>query len=303
MKSKDLQKLVISKRQNGDGPKRIFDDLCGAVSLPTVKRWYRMISDQGTINLSTAPGRPRSATTKETVQKIRRRLGRKKRVTTQKLADEVGISKTSVRRILRNDLRLTCYKRTIVPMLSDEHKKKRVKFANWVRNHFRKDDTMRILFSDEKMFDINGVYNAQNDRIWGVNRGEADRHGGIKPQQKFPQKIMVWLGACSKGVTPLVILKNGTVDHARYITEVLPVALKYGNKVFGDNWTFQQDGARAHTHKLSQQWCRDHFPAFIEAGRWPPQLAGFKSARLLDLGGICPGHELEKCEIEEVTGS
>ncbi|CAF4821128.1 unnamed protein product, partial [Rotaria sp. Silwood2] len=39
---------------------------------------------------------------------------------------------------------------------------------------------MKILFSDEKMFDIDGVYNSQNDRIWAVNRSEADTKGGIR---------------------------------------------------------------------------------------------------------------------------
>ena len=85
---------------------------------------------------------------------------------------------------------------------------------------------------------------------------------------------MVWLGVCSKGVSPLVIFEQGsffyyafnqgTVDHDRYIKEVLPVALKYGNYVFGNNWTFQQDGAKPHVHRLTQQWCHDNFPGFID---------------------------------------
>ena len=29
------------------------------------------------------------------------------------------------------------------------------------------------------------------------------------------------------------------MDHRRYIDEILPGALKYGNEGFGDNWTFQ----------------------------------------------------------------
>lgn len=202
-------------------------------------------------------------------KKVKNRLGRKKLISTRKLASEVGVSVTSVHRILREDLRLKCFKKVVEPMLSNEHKEKRVKFANWVRQKYRKEETMRILFSDEKMFDIDGVYNAQNDRIWASNRAEADKKGGIKPKRKFPQRVMVWLGACSKGVTPLVILDNGSVNHHRYIDEVLPVAKKYGNKMFGNNWIFQQDGARAHTHRLSQQWCSDHFPDFIGKDRWP----------------------------------
>ena len=105
------------------------------------------------------------------------------------------------------------------------------------------------------MFDIDGIYNSQNDRIWAVDPAEADAKGGIQPKRKFPQKVMVWLGVCSKGVSPLVIFEKGTLDHARYIEEVLPVALKYGNKVLGNEWIFQQDGARPHTHVKPQQWC------------------------------------------------
>ena len=74
---------------------------------------------------------------------------------------------------------------------------------------------------------------------------------------------MVWLGACSNGITPLVIFENGTMDHARYIEEVLPLVLEYGNKTFGNDWTFQQDGARLHIHYLTEEWCRKNFPAFL----------------------------------------
>ena len=106
--------------------------------------------------------------------------------------------------------------------------------------------------------------------MWAVDRADADMKGGIKQKRKFPQKVMVWLGACSKGITPLVILDEGTVDHNCYIEDVLPVALKYENIVFGNNWAFQQDGATTHTHNLTQEWCRENFPSFITKDRWPP---------------------------------
>ena len=40
--------------------------------------------------------------------------------------------------------------------------------ANWIQANIRKENTMKILFSDEKMFDIDGICNSQNDRISGV---------------------------------------------------------------------------------------------------------------------------------------
>ena len=97
------------------------------------------------------------------------------------------------------------------------------------------------------------------------------KKGGIKQRRKSPSKVMVWLGACSKSVMPLVILDEATVDHTFYIEKVLPVALKYGNRVFGSDWVFQQDGVWPHSHHLTQQWCRDNFPLFIDdKDHWPP---------------------------------
>ena len=129
---------------------------------------------------------------------------------------------------------------------------------------------MRILFSDEKMFNVNGIYNAQNQRIWASSRAEADERGGEQMRQKFPQKVMVWLGVCSEGVTPLVIFDRETLDHARYIENVLPVALEYGNKTFGEHWIFQQDGAKPHIHHLTKKWCLDSFPSFIDKDHRSP---------------------------------
>ena len=43
-----------------------------------------------------------------------------------------------------------------------------------------KTRTTKILFSDEKYFDIDGAYNSQNDRVWVVNRADAEEKGGVK---------------------------------------------------------------------------------------------------------------------------
>ena len=100
--------------------------------------------------------------------------------------------------------------------------------------------------------------------------GKSCSKGGLRRKRKFPQKVMVWLGIYSKGVSPLVIFESDTLDHDRYIKEVLPVALKYGNDMFGDDWTFQQDGAKPHIHEKSQEWCAKNCPSFIDWDHWPP---------------------------------
>ena len=52
-----------------------------------------------------------------------------------------------------------------------------------------------------------------------------------------------------------MIFENDTLDHNRYIRKVLPVALKYGNDMFGDDYTFRNDGAKPHIHAKTQKWC------------------------------------------------
>ena len=45
------------------------------------------------------------------------------------------------------------------------------------------------------------------------------------------------------------------MNDERYIKDVLPVPLKYGNGTFGNDWIFEQDNVTPHTHILREQWC------------------------------------------------
>ena len=56
-----------------------------------------------------------------------------------------------------------------------------------------KKKTLKILFSDKKLVDIDGIYNSQNERVWAVDRSDADENDASKQKRKFPPKVMVWL--------------------------------------------------------------------------------------------------------------
>ena len=185
MKSKGLQKVVLSKYQNDDTPTKIHRDLNGGIGLRTIKRWCQMIRQSGSIKLSSPSGGPRFARTKANIQKVKYSLRRKKRVSARKLSMKLGIYERSVRRIMKNDLELHPYKKVIEPLLSNDQKIKWKKFANWVRTNFRKEDTMTILFSDEKFFAIDGDYNSQNDRVWTVDHADADKKVALSRDENF----------------------------------------------------------------------------------------------------------------------
>ncbi len=98
------------------------------------------------------------------------------------------------------ELHLHAYHITIQQELTDDHKKRRVTFAYWARRTLRKNDIKRILFSDEKYFTIDGIFNRQNDRIHAPSREMANENGGVHLKSKYPDQLMVWLGACGQGL-------------------------------------------------------------------------------------------------------
>ena len=85
MKSKDVQKVVLSKYEKDDGTTKIFQDLNGTISLSTIERWYRRIRDSDSINLFKPPGRPRIIRTKGTIEKMKVPLNRRNLVSSLKL--------------------------------------------------------------------------------------------------------------------------------------------------------------------------------------------------------------------------
>ena len=83
--------------------------------------------------------------------------------------------------------------------------------------------------SDEKFFDLDEIYNAQNDRMWASSR-EADKRVQFMRKLDSRVKMTVWLGVCAQGFTMPVILENGTMDAEKYIEKVFSLAIKLGNK-------------------------------------------------------------------------
>jgi hypothetical protein len=89
---------------------------------------------------------------------------------------------------------------------------------------------MPVLFSDEKLFTVNGGLNKQNDRIYATSREQANNRNGrynfyiftnnfymklilfqkeIKRFVKFPLNIMVWVGISENGTTNPYFLEPG----------------------------------------------------------------------------------------------
>src|SRR5215467_4179919 len=60
------------------------------------------------------------------------------------------------------------------------------------------------------------------------------------------------------------------VNAAYYTNTLLPQLVNDCRVPLGDHYTFQQDGAPAHTAQQAQQYLQTHCPAFIGKDEWSP---------------------------------
>ena len=146
-------------------------------------RLYRTVS---------SPGRSSIIRTKESIRKLKDLFESNEKMSSQKLAVELNISRTSVRRILKNDLILRLYKKIIEPLLINEHKEKRKSFRIGYKDVFEKEGPDEDSVPDEKLFDRDGINDFQNDCIWAVNRVEAEKTDDRKQNENFLRKW--WFG-------------------------------------------------------------------------------------------------------------
>jgi AraC-like DNA-binding protein len=95
-----------------------------------------MIDETSSIKLTSSPSPSRTIRTEDAIKKVKRKLQQNK-VSSRKLALELGMSRTSAQRILQDDLGSRPYKYLIEPALTEEHKKKK-KNCQLDRNKFSK---------------------------------------------------------------------------------------------------------------------------------------------------------------------
>ena len=138
----------------------------------------------------------------------------------------------------------------------------------------------RVLFSDESLFELFHSPNRQNDRVWLTDRLQ------LVPTEtvKFPGKLHVWGMMSYNGLSDLhIILKGQSVNASYYIEEILCKttlsSLQRDGEIGGvcerlmpdmSSAIFQQDGAPAHTAKITQNWLKTNVPNFWTKDIWPP---------------------------------
>ncbi|RCN51257.1 hypothetical protein ANCCAN_02618 [Ancylostoma caninum] len=190
----------------------------------------------------------------------------------RKMAKDIGVSASSMRRVVKQKLQLRSYRARTAPLLTEEMRQIRLKRCKKLLKRFAEGSHRNIVFSDEKIFTVAPVVNSQNNRALAKDIEQALSRGKIVGKTAHPTSVMVWGNITSDGKTLLVFVDIGVkINKDIYLKSILDDVLKpWSTSHFGSRqWCFQQDSAPAHKANVVQEWCRREIPDFIACGDWP----------------------------------
>jgi len=229
------------------------------------------------VNRKAGSGRPKSARSEENIHAVLKLICSQEdqpgtRKSTREIAQEVGISQTSVRTIAKKDLGLRCFKRTPAQVLTAATKQKRLERSKALLTRLSVARSKKVFFTDEKAFYIQHPVNTQNNRVWGAGRKtDVSTERLLVQRAKFSQHVMVSAGVCWGGKGRLHFVPDKTKINAGYYKQdLLPLLLEDSQHLLQQDFVFQQDGAPAHTAKQTQEWLAANTADFISKDEWPP---------------------------------
>ena len=194
--------------------------------------------------------------------------------TPRQIEFQTGISRSSVRRIIHDDLEMKTYGRTFAKKLNEREKTLRVKRGKRLLRRLTREKLGRTFFSDETNFHVGQYRNKQNDKFYSTSKKKRDipEKRLLRETVAFPQKVMVSAGVSKLGKTSIIFCESGMkMNQHVYKTfmeeKLIPEMKKMGGR---RGYIFQQDGATSHTAKMVVNFLKTAVPDFIQPSYWPP---------------------------------
>ncbi|RCN50166.1 transposase [Ancylostoma caninum] len=223
--------------------------------------------ERGNVEEAPREGRPVSDDHEERKSKILEAIKRSPRMSAHRLAFELHMPRTSIRRILHEE-GLKPYHPQLVHGLQATDYGRRVEFCTAMLKKVEDGelDIARILWSDEAIFKLNGHVNRQNVVYWS----DANPQQVIERRPNSPG-VTVWAGIWSGGVLGPFFFE-GTVTSDSYLEMIKRKVISY---VKAKNLVFMHDGAPAHYSAPVRNYLNENVPnLWIGRGgtiEWPPR--------------------------------
>jgi hypothetical protein len=186
--------------------------------------------------------------------------------------EELGISNTTIRRILKQ-LQLKPYKIRVVQELREADYGHRVYFCNWLIDALNNDPMLlfKLLYSDEAKFYLNGCVSSSHAFYWCTENPHE------RQQRSMDQRVVMVFMAISASHVFGPYFFEDSVNQVSYRNmlqqHLLPDLQRYYVDLH-EIW-FMQDGAPAHRANATLALLETHFgDRIISLGaevEWPPR--------------------------------
>jgi len=191
--------------------------------LSTVQKICRRVDASGSaVGRQAGSGQPKSARTAQNIQRVDELICSQEgqsgtHQSTRQIAVELNISAASVRRIAKEDLHLSSFRRVPAQIITDAVRRKRLERATALLRRLKVRDTKRVFFTDEKNFYLNPPVNNQNNHVWSSGK-KADVNSSrlLVTREKFAKHIMVSAGICFGGKGRLHFVDEKAKVDAQY---------------------------------------------------------------------------------------
>jgi len=203
-----------------------LDDLCYEMwnSVVAVQRWWRKVKEKnatirqetiknchskllttGSVTDARRSGRPSTSRSEENVALVRGMSTRSPRKSTRQAASESGLSRHTVRTVLKKDFNFRLRKPHSVQELTPEVCDRRMEYEELMLGWH--DDWPElfenILWSNEAVFHIGGFVNRHNFHYWAAHDPEVTE----EKLQNCP-KVRVWCGMTASRVIGPYLLRD-----------------------------------------------------------------------------------------------
>ena len=165
----------------------------------------------------------------------------------RQISREIGIPKSSMLRIVHDDLSLKCVKRR-AQEFTQSNRAVRLQRAKKLLQMFPDDKVDFIWSTDEKVFTVSSPRNPQNDRLYvpaGIKKKQVVAERLLRTRTTFSRSVMVSVGVSKfqLGFTDLIFVDQGVKVNGSYYRDVLlsQKLLPVMREVSGEFFIFQQD--------------------------------------------------------------
>ena len=298
-KKDEIRAYIKARSKLGCSLKKLMTEISTAfgpscVSYDTVRRWKKKFeSGVESIKNASKSGRPKSASRKEIVSKIKEIIEGDARFTVRDIARKVGISISTVHLILKKHLKVRKISARWVPhLLTDEQKRQRVKVAKKLLQMFPKFDKKQ--FANVWVHYFEPVRKVSN-KIWATKHSKRPI---IAKRSLSTKKVLYAIFFSGEGVAIKVPVKKGKSITGKYYKDVVLKKLKkyYQKRRPATGFKhvrLQHDNAPAHTSAIVTAFLKKEKVTVLPYPPYSPDLAPCDFFLFLKLKAFLAGRKYQ----------